>query len=25
VPRDLYPGEEGLRKRFMDAGAMKRT
>lgn len=25
VPRDLYPGEEGLRKRFMDAGARKRT
>ena len=23
VPRDLYPGEEGLRKRFMDAGARK--
>lgn len=21
VPRDLYPGEEGLRRRFMDAGA----
>lgn len=21
VPRDLYPGEEGLRKRFMDSGA----
>ncbi len=25
VPRDLYPGEEGLRKRFMDAGARKTT
>jgi len=23
VPRDLYPGDEGLRKRFMDAGARK--
>ena len=23
VPRDLYPGEEGLRKLFMDAGAKK--
>lgn len=23
VPRGLYPGEEGLRKRFMDAGAKK--
>ena len=21
IPRDLYPGEEGLRKRFMEAGA----
>jgi len=21
VPRDLYPGEEGLRKRFIEAGA----
>jgi nanoRNase/pAp phosphatase (c-di-AMP/oligoRNAs hydrolase) len=25
IPRDLYPGEEGLRKRFMDAGARKKT
>jgi len=23
IPRDLFPGEEGLRKRFMDAGAKK--
>jgi nanoRNase/pAp phosphatase (c-di-AMP/oligoRNAs hydrolase) len=25
IPRDLYPGEEGLRKRFIEAGAKKRT
>jgi nanoRNase/pAp phosphatase (c-di-AMP/oligoRNAs hydrolase) len=25
IPRDLYPGEEGLRKLFMDAGAKKET
>jgi nanoRNase/pAp phosphatase (c-di-AMP/oligoRNAs hydrolase) len=24
IPRDLYPGEEGLRKRFIDAGARKK-
>jgi nanoRNase/pAp phosphatase (c-di-AMP/oligoRNAs hydrolase) len=25
IPRDLYPGEEGLRKRFIEAGAKKRN
>ena len=25
IPRDLFPGEEGLRKLFMDAGARKTT
>ncbi len=25
IPRDLYPGEEGLRKRFIDAGARKKS
>lgn len=25
IPRDLFPGEEGLRKRFMDAGAKKES
>ena len=25
IPRDLYPGEEGLRKRFLDAGARKKN
>lgn len=24
IPRDLYPGEEGLRKRFIEAGARKK-
>ena len=24
IPRDLYPGEEGLRKRFIDAGAKRK-
>jgi nanoRNase/pAp phosphatase (c-di-AMP/oligoRNAs hydrolase) len=24
IPRDLYPGEEGLRKRFVEAGAKKK-
>ena len=25
IPRDLYPGEEGLRKRFVEAGAKKKA
>ena len=25
IPRDLYPGEEGLRRRFIDAGAKKKA
>ncbi len=25
IPRDLYPGEEGLRKRFVDAGAKRKA
>ena len=25
IPRDLYPGEEGLRKRFMEAGAKRKA
>lgn len=25
IPRDLFPGEEGLRKRFIEAGAKKRA
>lgn len=25
IPRDLYPGEEGLRKRFVEAGAKKKS
>jgi nanoRNase/pAp phosphatase (c-di-AMP/oligoRNAs hydrolase) len=25
IPRDLYPGEEGLRKRFIEAGAKKKS